>query len=180
MPNTTWLLVRRNLERRSRRTQCKLVDVSCMRSLHLAFSLLVLGVWFWWGFEASALHLENPGCPDRSLAIGCDDHWSASHSRGHWSGSSGVGSQPQSGGNGCIQRSVWQRVLMLPLTQRKGRTISTYLDGQDSPESDFISSRLQQPARPTIPIPMTTTTQLTTHYQTIGTTNTHDQKRRRH
>ena len=41
-------------------------------------------------------------------------------------------------------------------------------------ESDFVSSRLKQPARPTTPITTTTTTQPTTHDQT-GTTKTHDQ-----
>ena len=46
----------------------------------------------------------------------------------------------------------------------------------DAVESDFISSRLKQPARPTTPlITTTTTTQPTTHDQTTGTTETHDQ-----
>ena len=45
----------------------------------------------------------------------------------------------------------------------------------DAVESDFVSSRPKQPARPTTPITTTSTTQLTTHDQTSGTRKTHDQ-----
>ena len=45
----------------------------------------------------------------------------------------------------------------------------------DAMKSDFISSRLKQPARPTTPNTTTTTTHLTTHDQTTGTTQSHDQ-----
>ena len=42
-------------------------------------------------------------------------------------------------------------------------------------DSDFISSRLRQPAPPTTSITTTTTTQPTTHDQTTGTTKAHGQ-----
>ena len=46
----------------------------------------------------------------------------------------------------------------------------------DAMESDFMNSRLRQPARPTTSTNTTTTTQPTTHEQTTHTTNAHDQK----
>ena len=45
----------------------------------------------------------------------------------------------------------------------------------DAVESDFASSRLKQPARPTTPTTTTTTTQRTTHDHTADTAKTHNQ-----
>ena len=59
--------------------------------------------------------------------------------------------------------------------------LNTTQDGLkwDVMESDFMSSRLKQPARPTTPITTTTTTQPATDNQTTGTKRRRHKRRRR-
>ena len=71
----------------------------------------------------------------------------------------------------------WEDDLNTCLQPNRKTTTTTAEDCAkwDAMESDNISSRLKQPARPTTPITTTTTTQPTTHDHTTGTTETHDQ-----